>query len=298
VTPAAPALPASLKPQAVSGEYAGRMAWRVIRGHPTGLIGLAGFGLLLLLVVLAPVIAPFDPTGMDARHLLQPPSAAHPFGTDDLGRDIFSRVLWGGRDSLRAALMALAVAAVGGTLLGLVSGYWGGWVDGVIMALVDVLLAFPSLLLALSIVATLGPSLSTVLVALGASAIPRVVRFVRGTVLATKNHEYITAARALGATSAGILFNHLLPNIASPLIIYCTLGLGSLILATAGLSFIGLGAQPPSPEWGAMLSEGREYLREAWWMSVFPGLAVFLAVLFVNLVGDGLRDMLDPRQRH
>jgi peptide/nickel transport system permease protein len=196
---------------------------------------------------------------------------------------------------LRVALLALIVAAIGGIVLGLVSGYFGGWIDGVMMRLVDVLLAFPSMLLVLSIVAALGPNLGTVLIALGASAVPGVARFVRGTVLATKNCEYVTAAQVLGATHTYILFTQILPNITAPLIIYSTHGLGSLIMATAGLSYIGLGAQPPSPEWGAMLSDGREYLRDAWWMSVFPGLAISLAVLFINLLGDGLRDALDPK---
>jgi peptide/nickel transport system permease protein len=259
------------------------------------MVGLAGCGLLLLVAVLAPIMAPFDPSEMDYEHLLESPSRAHPFGTDDLGRDIYSRVLWGGRESLRVALFALSVAALGGIVLGLVSGYSGGWVDSGIMRLVDVLLAFPSMLLVLSIVAARGPNLSTLLMALGASAVPGAARFVRGTVLTTKNHEYITAARALGATPARILYAHILPNIAGPLVIYCTLGLGGLIMAAAGLSYIGLGAQPPSPEWGAMLSNGRDYLRDAWWMSVFPGLAIFLAVLSINLLGDGLRDALDPK---
>ena len=289
--------PESVKPEGVSSANHWRTAWRPLGKNPTGMIGLAGIGLLLLAVVLAPILAPFNPTEMDYEHLLEPPSQTHPFGTDDLGRDILSRLLWGGRESLRVALLALIVADIGGIVLGLVSGYSGGWTDGVIMRLVDVFLAFPSMLLALSIVAALGPNLSTVLIALGASAIPSVARFVRGTVLATKNREYVTAAQALGATPAGILFAHILPNIAAPLIIYSALGLGSLIMATAGLSYIGLGAQPPSPEWGAMLSDGREYLRDAWWMSVFPGLAIFLAVLSVNLLGDGLRDALDPKLR-
>jgi peptide/nickel transport system permease protein len=284
-----------MHPVTVSGEKRWRTGWLTSWRRPSGIIGLLGSGLLLAVLALAPFIARFDPTEMDYEHLLEPPSRTHLFGTDDLGRDILSRVLWGGRESLRVALLALTVATVGGSLLGLVSGYFGGWMDGVIMRLVDVLLAFPPMLLALSIVAALGPNLSTVLLALGASAIPRVARFMRSTVMATRHREYVMAAEALGATSASILLTHVLPNTAAPLVTYCALGLGSLIMATAGLSYLGLGAQPPSPEWGTMLTAGREYLREAWWMSVFPGLALFLAVLFVNLVGDGLRDALDPK---
>jgi peptide/nickel transport system permease protein len=296
-TTAAQLAPEKVKTGAAPGETLWRTAWRTLCKNPTGMIGLVGFALLLLGVLLAPALAPFDPTAMDYEHLLEGPSRAHLFGTDDLGRDVFSRVMWGGRESLRVALLALIVAAIGGIVLGLVSGYFGGWVDSVIMRLVDVLLAFPSMLLVLSIVAALGPNLGTVLIALGAAAIPGVSRFVRGTVLAAKTCEYVTAAQVLGATDAYILVTQILPNIMAPLIIYATLGLGGLIMATAGLSYIGLGAQPPSPEWGAMLSYGREYLREAWWMSVFPGLAIFLAVLFINLLGDGLRDALDPKLR-
>jgi peptide/nickel transport system permease protein len=281
----------------VVSESLWRTAWRSLRCNPVGMFGLVGFGLLVLLLLLAPILGLVSPTQMDFECLLEPPSSAHPFGTDDLGRDILSRVIWGGRESLRVAMMAVVIAAVGGIVVGLTSGYYGGWVDSVIMRLVDVLLAFPSILLLLSIVAALGPSLSTVLIALGISSIPGVSRFVRGCVLAARNNEYVTAAQVLGATDGYIMFTQILPNIMAPLIIYATLGLGSAIMTTAGLSYIGLGAQPPSPEWGAMLNYGRTYLRDAWWMSVFPGLAIFLAVLFINLLGDGLRDALDPKLR-
>ncbi len=274
-----------------------RTAWRTLRKNTGGMVGLTGFVLLLLVISLATLIAPADPTEMDFESLLAPPGPEHLFGTDDLGRDILSRVLWGGQESMRVSLLALFVAAIGGIVLGLISGYFGGWVDSLIMRVMDVLLAFPTILLVLSIVAALGPNLGTVLIALGLSAIPSVSRFVRGTVLATKNSEYVTAARVLGATHGYIMFTQILPNTMAPLIIYSTLGLGNCIMATAGLSYIGLGAQPPSPEWGAMLSYGRDYLREAWWMSVYPGLAIFLAVLFINLLGDGLRDALDPKMR-
>jgi peptide/nickel transport system permease protein len=281
----------------VKSESLWRTARRTLLRHPAGMIGLVGFSLLLVVLLLAPILSPVDPTAMDFDHLLEPPSRLHPFGTDDLGRDILSRVLWGGRESLWVALLAVVIAGVGGIVLGLASGYFGGWVDGVMMRVVDVLLAFPSILLVLSIVAALGPNLGTVLIALGLSAIPGVSRFVRGTVLEAKTCEYVTAAQVLGATHFYIMFTQILPNIMAPLIIYSTLGLGSFIMVTAGLSYIGLGAQPPSPEWGAMLNYGRDFLHDAWWMSVFPGLAIFLAVLFINLLGDGLRDALDPKLR-
>jgi len=287
----------SKRGESPTGESLWRSAWRTLRRHPSGMIGLVGFALLLLLLLLAPLLAPADPTAINLAHALEAPSAAYPFGADDLGRDILSRVLWGGRESLRVALIAIIVAAIGGIALGLTSGYFGGAADTIIMRLVDVFLAFPTVLLLLSIVAALGPSLGTVLIALGISFIPNVSRFVRGNVLAVKNNEYITAARVLGAGHGYIMFTQILPNILAPLIVYSTLGLGSAIILTAGLSYLGLGAQPPSPEWGAMLNYGRNYLRDAWWMSVFPGLAIFAAVLFINLLGDGLRDALDPKLR-
>ncbi len=274
-----------------------RSAWRMLRRNPIAMAALVGFLLLVLAVIMAPLITSIPPNAHDYEHLLEPPSWAHPFGTDDLGRDIFSRVLWGGRESLRVAVLAIVVAVSGGIVVGLVSGYFGGWVDTLLMRIVDVLLAFPSILLLLSIVAALGPNLGTVLIALGISAIPSFSRLVRGSVLAARNYEYVTAARVLGASDGYIMFTQILPNILAPLIIYATVGLGGAILTTAGLSYLGLGAQPPSPEWGAMLNAGRAQLREAWWMSVFPGLAIFLAVLFVNLLSDGLRDALDPKLR-
>lgn len=280
-----------------TGESLWRSAWRTLRHHPAGMIGLIGFGLLLLLVLLAPLLTPVDPTAIDLSHALEGPSKAHLFGTDDLGRDILSRVLYGGRESLRVALIAVIVAAIGGIALGLTSGYFGGTIDAFIMRGVDIFLAFPTVLLLLSIVAALGPNLGTVLIALGISFIPNVARFVRGNVLAARNSEYVTAARVLGANDRYVMGTQILPNILAPLIVYSTIGLGSAIMLTAGLSYLGLGAQPPSPEWGAMLNYGRNYLRDAWWMSVFPGLAIFAAVLFINLLGDGLRDALDPKLR-
>jgi peptide/nickel transport system permease protein len=273
------------------------IAWRTLRRNRLGMFGLMGLVLIIVGTVMAPWLAPYDPTEIGHDHLLESPSQVHPFGTDDLGRDILSRVLWGGRESLRVALVAILIAMVGGALVGLISGYYGGFLDNLIMRIVDILLAFPTMLLLLSIVAALGPSLGTVLVALGISRIPLYSRLVRGSVLAAKNFDYTMAAKMIGATRSRIMLRHILPNILAPTIIYSTVGLGSAIVMTAGLSYIGLGAQPPSPEWGAMLSYGRAYLHDAWWMSVFPGIAIFVTVLCVNLLGDGLRDALDPKLR-
>lgn len=280
-----------------SGESHWRIAWRTLRRSPVPMFGLVNLILLVLMVLLAPVLAPHDPTQMDYDHPLEPPSRRHLFGTDDLGRDILSRVLWGGRESLRASSCGIAIAIAGGVVVGLTSGYYGGLVDAAIQRIVDIFLAFPTVLLLLSIVTALGPSLDTVLVALGVSYIAAYSRIVRASVLSAKNQEYVTAARVVGATDGRIMVRHILPNVVAPIIITTTIGLGFALMATAGLSYIGLGAQPPSPEWGAMLNYGRRYLREAWWMSVFPGLGIVVAVLSVNLLGDGLRDALDPRLR-
>ncbi len=274
-----------------------QIAWRTLRHNPVAMLALTGLILLAGITLLAPWLAPYDPTLLDYDHLLESPSVAHLWGTDDLGRDIFSRVLWGGRESLRVSFFGVILAMVGGILVGLVSGFYGGMVDLLIQRIVDIFLAFPSILLVLSIVAALGPNLGTVLIALGISSIPGYSRLVRGSVLSARNFEYVTAARVVGATNRRIMLRHILPNIIAPIIIYSTLGLGHAITITAGLSYIGLGAQPPSPEWGAMLNYGRNFMRTAWWMSAFPGAAIFIAVLCVNLLGDGLRDALDPKMR-
>jgi peptide/nickel transport system permease protein len=281
----------------VAGESQWQIAWRALRHNPQAMFGLAGLVLLILMTLLSPLLMPYDPTGMDYDHLLETPGKAHPWGTDDLGRDILSRVLSGGRESLRVAFIAIALGMGGGVVVGLLSGFYGGWVDNLIQRIVEIMMAFPTILLLLSIVAALGPSLGTVLIAIGISSIPGYSRLVRGSVLAAKNFEYVTAARLIGATNRRIMFRHILPNIVAPIIIYSTLGLGGAIMMTAGLSYVGLGAQPPSPEWGAMLNYGRSYLRDAWWMSFFPGLAIFVAVLCINILGDGLRDALDPKLR-
>lgn len=261
---------------------------------------LAVFGLILYLLLvlsaaLAPVLATHDPNAIDYNYVMSPPNAAHLFGTDNLGRDVFSRVLWGGRDSLRVGMIAVLISITGGSILGIFSGYVGGAVDHGIQRLVEVLMAFPTILLLLSIVAALGPDLTTILIAIGIAGIPGYSRLMRGSVLQVKNMDYILSARAIGAKHTTIMFRHILPNVLAPILVYGTLGLGGGILMTAGLSYLGLGAQPPSPEWGAMLNYGRSFLRSAPWMSIYPGMAVFIGVLSINLIGDGLRDALDPR---
>ena len=263
----------------------------------TAMAGLVCLLLVVISAILAPVIAPRSPIEQDYSAILRPPSQEFPFGTDELGRDILSRVLWGGRESLRVGILAVVLAATTGAAFGVIAGYYGGLVDEVIMRLVDILLAFPSILLMIAIVAILGANLQTVLLAVSIGAVPVFVRIVRGSALSVETEEYVLAARAIGATDIRVMFVHILPNVMAPLMIASTLMLGWTILMTAGLSYIGLGAQPPSPEWGAMLNSGRPYIRDAWWLSIFPGLAIFISVLAVNLAGDGLRDALDPKMR-
>jgi peptide/nickel transport system permease protein len=268
-----------------------------IRKTPLTIIGLIFITLVATVAAFAPWIATQDPLKTDIAHKLEPPSGCHPFGTDQLGRDIFSRVVYGTRISLQAGITIVGIAAVIGTLLGAIAGYVGGWIDEVIMRITDVLLSVPGLVLALAVVAALGPGLTNVVIALSAVWWPWYTRLARGQVLSVKENLYIEAARAVNASNFRIVFRHILPNCISPIVVLATLDLGMAILTAAGLSFIGLGAQPPTPEWGAMLSDARNYLRESWWYPMFPGLAISITVLAFNLVGDGFRDVLDPRFR-
>ena len=251
--------------------------------------------LLLFVALCAPVLAPHDPMEQNLYARLQPPSLDHPLGTDDFGRDILSRIIYGSRISLRIGAASITAALLVGTLLGLWAGYWGGWVDTLIMRCMDLLLAFPSILLAIAIVAVVGPGIDNAIMAVSVVLIPQFARLVRSSVLSVREMAYIEAARALGAGPMRILFFGILPNCTAPIIVQTTLGLGTAILDAAGLSFLGLGAQPPMPEWGAMLAGGRELLFEAPWVMTFPGLAIFIVVLAINLFGDGLRDALDPK---
>lgn len=263
-------------------------------------IAVVGLAILLLLIVVAlaaGVITSYDPVQIAPREALQAPSREHLFGTDQYGRDVFARVVYGARISLMIGLISVSIALVSGTLLGLISGYYGKWADISIMRIIDVMLAFPGILLALALVSILGPSLQNLMIAVGISAIPQYARLVRGSVLSAKEHVYVDAARVVGTGNATIMWRHILPNVVAPVIVMATLGIGSAILWAAGLSYLGLGSQPPTPEWGRMLSEGRDFLREQWWIATFPGLAIMVTVLGMNLLGDGLRDVLDPRQQ-
>lgn len=263
-------------------------------------VAMAGLILLVLMAgasLLAPYLAPFDPDEVDILHQLEGPSGAHILGTDLFGRDIFSRILYGGRITLVVGLISVGIAASIGIVLGLVAGYYGGALDSVIMRFIDVLLAFPRILLALSIVGMLGPGLFNVMVSVGIAGITGYARLVRGSVLSARENVYVEAATVVGCRHSLILFRHILPNIIGPVIVLATLDVASAILTASSLSFLGLGIQPPTAEWGAMLNEGRNYLRNAPWITLFPGLAIMISVLSINMLGDGLRDALDPRMK-
>ncbi len=250
-----------------------------------------------LVAILAPIIAPYEYSAQDFTQTLTPPGRGHLLGTDEQGRDILSRVIYGGRISLPIGIIAVSIAAVCGLCCGLVAGYVGGWADTVIMRLMDVLLAFPTILLALAIITILGPGIVNLMIAIGISSVPLYTRVVRGTVLTVKHTDYVTAAQAVGGSTARILVRHLLPNSFPPVMVLATTGTAAAIITSVALSFIGLGAQPPLPEWGSMLNTGRDYLRHAPWMTTFPGLAIVVTVVAINLLGDGVRDVLDPRLR-
>jgi peptide/nickel transport system permease protein len=258
-------------------------------------------GAVLLLIVLAslsaPLISPYDPIKSNQRLSLTPPSGDHLMGTDRFGRDILSRVLWAGQTSLPIGIVAVAIGVIFGVSVGLLAAYYGGWVDAVSMRVVDLLLAFPGILLALVIIAILGGSLTNLMIAVGIASVPDYVRLTRGNVLSVNQREFVLAARVVGCRGPTIMLRHILPNAIAPVIVLATLGMAAAIIAGSALSFLGLGIKPPTPEWGNMLAEGREFLQRAPWVAAFPGLAIMLTVLSINLLGDGLRDALDPRLR-
>lgn len=265
--------------------------------NPSFTIGLIILAILLFVAIFAPIVAPFDPLQMNVGEPLQPPNARFWFGTDDFGRDLFSRIVHGSRLTLMIGLVAVGISMVSGVLIGLTAGYVGGWIETILMRSMDVLFSFTETLIALAAVAVLGASLTNAIIAVGLSSIPFYARITYGAVLVEKNKEYFKAAQALGARSPRLVFRHLLPNILSPIIVVATVGVSIAILSASALSFLGLGAQPPSPEWGAILSAGRDYFKRAPWVTTFPGIAIALTVLGFNLLGDGLREILDPKQR-
>ncbi|MDY8045952.1 nickel transporter permease [Paenibacillus polymyxa] len=274
-----------------------RDAWRAFRHNKMAFVGLSIIIFFVIIALIAPWIAPFDYKEQNLASRLQPPSAEHWFGTDDLGRDLLTRTLYGARISLWVGFLSVIGSMIVGTALGLIAGFYGKWADMAISRLFDILLAFPGILLAIAIVAILGPSLENALYAIAIVNVPTYGRLVRSKVLSVKTEEYITSARALGANNTRIILRYILPNSLTPIIVQGTLGIGTAIIEAAALGFLGLGAQPPEPEWGKMLSDSRQYIQNAPWTVIFPGVSIMLTVLGFNLMGDGLRDVLDPRAK-
>jgi len=271
--------------------------WRRLRRHRTALVGLAILATFVAATTAAPAVLRWDPNEADFEQVLQWPSSTHLLGTDQLGRDLLTRVVYGARVSFLIGILAVGLSAVLGVPVGLISGYYGGMVDIAIQRLVDLLLAFPGFLLALTLIAVLGVGVTNVVVSVGLATVPIYIRLVRGVALSIREQVYIEAARALGTQPRRILARHVLPNCLAPVIVQSTLQLGTAILTAAGLGFLGLGVRPPTPEWGTMLGEGQTYLFSSWYIATFPGIAIFLSVMAFNLLGDGLRDALDPRMK-
>ncbi|MGN9171269.1 ABC transporter permease [Lachnospiraceae bacterium HCP1S3_A8] len=266
--------------------------------NKAAIVGLMILLVLVVCAVFADLLAPYDYAAQDLKNRFVAPCFAHPFGTDNLGRDILSRIIYGSRISLTVGLASVSLAAMIGIFLGSIAGFYGGKSDNIIMRAMDVLLAIPSLLLAISIAATLGNGIPNLILAIGFGAAPTYARIVRASILSLKEQEFIEAARSVGASDFRIIFHHILPNCLAPIIVQMTLGVASAILSTASLSFIGLGIAPPTPEWGSMLSAGRQYIRDAWHIVTFPGAAIMITIFGLNLFGDGLRDALDPKLKN
>ena len=280
----------------VRGDSPWRQAWRRLGRRPAALVGLAVILFFLGIALAAPLVSPYDPIATDWLAVRKAPSLRHLFGTDEIGRDVLSRVICGARASLLAGLVSVSIALALGMPLGLVSGYQGGLVDGVAMRMIDAMLAIPFLILAIALAAFLGPNLTNAMIAIGVSQMPVFARLTRAQVLAAKHEDYVEAARAIGNPDRRILLRHILPNISAPILVQATLAIAAAIIAEASLSFLGLGQQPPAPSWGSMLNTAKNFLSQAPWMAVWPGLAIFTLVLSFNLLGDGLRDALDPRR--
>jgi peptide/nickel transport system permease protein len=278
-------------------ESPARRAWRRLKRRKGAVAGLIVLGLFVLLAVFAPLIAPYDPAAQSWTAVRKAPTALHWFGTDEVGRDVFTRVIYGARASLLAGMISVTIALTVGVPLGLIAGYLGGWIDALISRMTDAMLSCPFLILAIALAAFLGPSLGNAMIAIGVTTTPIFVRLTRGQVMAVKVEDYVEAARAIGNPRWRIALFHILPNILPALLVQGTLSIATAIIAEAALSFLGLGQQPPAPSWGSMLNSAQRFLTNAPWMAIWPGLAIFLTVLSFNLIGDGLRDALDPKER-
>lgn len=271
-------------------------AWRKFRAHRSAVAGALMIGFFALMAILAPVLPIPDPIATDWAAVRQAPSSAHWFGTDEIGRDVLSRMIWGAQASLLAGVVSVAIAILLGVPLGILAGYFGGWTDALISRATEALLAIPFLILAIALAAFLGPSLTNAMIAIGISAMPIFIRLTRGQVLSVKTEDYVDGARAIGLGHGRIITRYIFPNVLPPIMVQATLAIATAIIAEAALSFLGLGQQPPAPSWGSMLNVAKNFLDQAPWMALFPGIAIFLVVLGFNLLGDGLRDALDPRE--
>ena len=271
--------------------------WQRFTANKFATAGLVVIVVLFLLSLAASVLTPYQPDAIDAWHVLLPPSAEHWFGTDELGRDVLTRVIFGARVSLKVGFVAVGIAVLIGTVVGLFAGFYGGWIDTLLMRVVDIMLCFPTFFLILAVITMLEPSIYYIMIIIGLTGWMGVARLVRAEVLSLKSRDFILAARVLGASDLRIIFRHVLPNALSPVLVSATLGVAGAILTESALSFLGIGVQPPTPSWGNILTSGKDYIEFAWWLSLFPGVAILVTVLSYNLVGEGIRDALDPRRQ-
>ncbi|MCM0083427.1 ABC transporter permease [Geomonas sp. Red32] len=271
--------------------------WMRFKENRFSVAGLAVIAVLFLISFAAPLLTQYRPETINAWHVLLPPSSAHWFGTDELGRDVLTRIIYGARVSLKVGFVAVGISVAIGVVVGLLSGFYGGWTDSILMRLVDIMLCFPTFFLILAVIAMLEPSINYIMMIIGLTSWTGVARLVRAEVLSLKSRDFVLAARVLGASDARIIFRHILPNALSPVLVSATLGVAGAILTESALSFLGIGVQPPTPSWGNILTSGKDYIEFAWWLSLYPGLAILVTVLSYNLVGEGIRDALDPRRR-
>jgi peptide/nickel transport system permease protein len=280
----------------ISKSFAAQTIYYLIKNKLAVIGGMLVF-CVFVLSLLAPWVAPYSPSRIDINNILIGPSLSHPLGTDDLGRDVLSRMLWGGRISLEVGFVAVGIATVIGIILGALAGYYGGWIDSMIMRAVDIMLSIPTIFLVLAVIAILEPSIINIMIVIGLTSWMEPARLIRAEFISLKEREFVIAARGIGASDGRIIVRHVLPNGLSPILVSATLGIGGAILLESSLSFLGLGVQPPTPSWGSLLSSGKDNIEIAWWLSAFPGLAILVTVLGYNLLGEGIRDALDPRQR-
>lgn len=271
------------------------VVWKQLRNNRFAMTGATIVLILFILSLLAPWITPYAPDDLDAYNVLIPPDASHWLGTDELGRDVLTRIIYGARISLKVGFVSVGIAVLAGSIAGLCAGYYGGWIDQIIMRFVDIMLCFPTFFLILAVIALLEPSIWYIMIIIGLTGWMGVARLVRAEVLTLRERDFVMAARGIGASDARIIFHHILPNAMSPVLVAATLGVAGAILTESALSFLGIGVQPPTPSWGNMLTAGKDYLEFAWWLSLFPGLAILVTVIAYNLMGEGLRDALDPK---